>query len=734
MQDVKVTESGNNNNDNNDIDMYRFGTIFEKIELLERTKAVESSDKKTPSTVSENTTKNNTTIAPNEDEDDDIGIEYKQQAEMTCGKTAMKYVDYFDGTDPSIKKAIKALELLGKGSYGSVYRYEGGNLPFNTITDLEKKQYAIKETKISLHEEDLVNIDESKPFNEAMSRESIVEASLLHTLKFGVTPICKLLFDVQNNKQYTFMKIGKTASIFEVNEGTAIPFIKSVLTNLFYIHETDVSHGDIKATNILVFDSDQNVQKQQKKQQQQQRMTTAFIDFGFASTKWIHQTKQNNYMYTSGYKAPELLINYTKHLNLEGGKKADVWAMGVFILNKLLTPKIYIKNTRVAYPMDEKIPTVVPPKKKTEEEKQIDMLSWILWFTGDMFLPNEGSQRYLTNLISSDIYKSAIDLTRVLNKRQEINMKFDSALNGRLNELGIENEAQEKIKKLLKSMLKIDPAERCTARQALEMVISKEEDGPVDILPEYMTGFTRNPRKEEYNEDVTKIMNNVYEKLRINMVGLFANAVEEVPYGRSSLQGLMRLEFGLCNAYLELSRNMNDKVKRTNYNRDMQLASVEISNYGMASMMLYDTLHVGVKSESFINKRMYLDAFSDSEFDSVKLTKCLVEIVNADDYNINIPTIGMMVFEELTQDLQKRNPYERVEMNSIMKSLEILQNIMKGMIMSIACYSDPKLRTQSFENNKTVIVSLITDKTYDAASETSSLILKATEEILKRMI
>lgn len=98
----------------------------------------------------------------------------------------------------------------------------------------------------------------------------------------------------------------------KLSDEEAFRIFYPILKAVSYLHNKEISHRDLKMTNILVSSNG----------------TVKLIDFGFADNKkrWLEA-----YCGTPSYMAPEIVLK-KKYL----GKHVDVWALGV-VLYKLLT-------------------------------------------------------------------------------------------------------------------------------------------------------------------------------------------------------------------------------------------------------------------------------------------------------------------------------------------------------------------------------------------------------------
>lgn len=132
------------------------------------------------------------------------------------------------------------------------------------------------------------------------------------------------------------------------------------LLALKYLHDENITHRDIKPTNILVMNCDHS----------KDDFTIKLCDFGLASQKSRHHTKCG----TDDYMAPEV-----KHAPLEKNgrltspytKAVDIWAMGKVLGNLVRdssTRSRHAHQKRHATDLIKKMTSLDPNKRPTAAE------------------------------------------------------------------------------------------------------------------------------------------------------------------------------------------------------------------------------------------------------------------------------------------------------------------------------------------------------------------------------
>mmetsp|Transcript_21390 Transcript_21390/g.35776 ORF Transcript_21390/g.35776 Transcript_21390/m.35776 type:complete len:650 (+) Transcript_21390:162-2111(+) len=229
-------------------------------------------------------------------------------------------------TDPT--KVFDFLGVLGKGSYGSVYKAR----KFST-SDL----VAIK----------VISLEEGEDGLEEIQKEIDVLASCNHPniVKYYGS----YYFD---DKLWIVMEHcggGSVADICQVrerflNEDQIALILRDALKGLDYLHSQGKIHRDIKGGNILLTEAGD----------------VKLADFGVAGQLTNTMSKRNTFIGTPYWMAPEV-IQETRY---DG--KADVWSLGITAIEmaEILPPLANLHPMRVLF----MIPSNPPPRLKDKEK------------------------------------------------------------------------------------------------------------------------------------------------------------------------------------------------------------------------------------------------------------------------------------------------------------------------------------------------------------------------------
>lgn len=200
---------------------------------------------------------------------------------------------------PNVNNELKAIALLGKGSFATVYEAYDRRLKINVAVKVyEKKDLEQPERRVFVQNEvDIISNIEHK----------------------HIASYYRLLEDTK--AIYIAQEIGGAISLSEfvrrcedkkLKENDARIQFKQLVSAVRYIHNLKICHRDLKLTNILI-----NEEGELK-----------LIDFGFST---IANRQFKTYCGTPSYMSPELV----KKIEYEG-IAVDLWAMGV-ILYKMVT-------------------------------------------------------------------------------------------------------------------------------------------------------------------------------------------------------------------------------------------------------------------------------------------------------------------------------------------------------------------------------------------------------------
>ena len=213
------------------------------------------------------------------------------------------------------------LEMIGEGAFGKVYK--GQRKCTNQIVAIKK---IIKKGK---KEKDLQNVRQEIDVFHRLYHENIIQC----------------LDSFETNSEFCLVTELGTGQLYEIiQEDKKLPEtqIKEIALQLcsalFYLHNNNIIHRDIKPQNILISSSG----------------IIKLCDFGFARAI-DNKTMLTSYKGTPLYMAPELLKQYPYN------KKADLWSLGVilyelyvgqvpFYANNLYTLIHKITKDEIRYP------------------------------------------------------------------------------------------------------------------------------------------------------------------------------------------------------------------------------------------------------------------------------------------------------------------------------------------------------------------------------------------------
>ncbi len=217
------------------------------------------------------------------------------------------------------------VRVVGKGGFGTVYE----------VMDRQGRRKALK----------VVPFKEQELQISGFSDDAVMELQVLERAKHpNLTPLEDVFFSCGESDQtprlYTvtdFANKGDLAGwIKEFYEGPSGSqrlnqlrefgfYLHDVLLGLQYLHDQSIAHMDIKPGNVLLTDN-----------AEAGRTIAKLTDYGL--TFWRHQLAFNGG--TPGYKAPELFeleeeVEPIEPFQEIDGFKADVWSIGMLILNFL---------------------------------------------------------------------------------------------------------------------------------------------------------------------------------------------------------------------------------------------------------------------------------------------------------------------------------------------------------------------------------------------------------------
>lgn len=204
---------------------------------------------------------------------------------------------------------FEEIEQIGEGTYGQVWmgrdKVSGEIVALKKVRmDQEKEGFpvtAIRELKMlrSLQHENIVNLKEivtGQNQNRNKSRRNKHE-----------------IYMVFEYVDHDLTGLMDTPSI-RFTEAQVKTYAKQLLSGLWYCHEREVLHRDIKGSNLLI-DNHGNLK---------------IADFGLARTFNDNLRRYTNRVITLWYRSPELLLGAEEY-----GPEVDIWSVGCLLVELL---------------------------------------------------------------------------------------------------------------------------------------------------------------------------------------------------------------------------------------------------------------------------------------------------------------------------------------------------------------------------------------------------------------
>ena len=195
-------------------------------------------------------------------------------------------------------------KLIGSGSFGSVYAAK--NIIFNNMVAMkiiEKKEGKDLDDKEILNE---INILKKLSHPNIVKIYEFFDTSAFYYI---ITEYCKC------GELYSYIKN-------KYSENQLAVLFYQVFSGLWYLHQNNILHRDIKLENILISEKEKDLKTNEE------YFWIKIIDFG--TSKIFEKTKKEKTVVGSSYYiAPEVL-------NQNYNEKCDVWSVGVILYMTLV--------------------------------------------------------------------------------------------------------------------------------------------------------------------------------------------------------------------------------------------------------------------------------------------------------------------------------------------------------------------------------------------------------------
>ncbi len=192
----------------------------------------------------------------------------------------------------------KVHEILGQGTYGTVYR---------TVDLATHKTYAVKV-------QNNIDIDD---MNEIIAIRSLININIISFIEVLNNDSCLdgaeigMVMPIAEMSLYDVIKNGKIIS-------DTYSLMYQLCEAVSYMHCAGILHLDIKPQNILVFDN-------------MSRFVLA--DFGLCMFGYTGETLYSNRQrITPGYQPPEMFMNSTKEFKYAYNTKTDSYSLGIALI------------------------------------------------------------------------------------------------------------------------------------------------------------------------------------------------------------------------------------------------------------------------------------------------------------------------------------------------------------------------------------------------------------------
>lgn len=342
-------------------------------------------------------------------------------------------------------KKYKLLELLGEGSYSSVWKAE-----------VNDKIYALKISKSNKSDEE-VGLNEVKILKNLKNNNNIIhlEDSFMYK-KNNSKHLCMVMenlgFDLHVLKRLFRYTDYDSSNESEENVDSimrCVPISLSkkityqILKGLECIHSKNIIHTDLKLDNILIINNIENIKYNKD-------INIKICDFG---TSHLTTDKCNFNVGTIDYSAPECIIG------LPYGTGIDIWATGC-ILFEILTGVCLFDYTRYFEDADDYSSGYSSSSYSNENDKtQIEFLVLCMMkeilggFPGKVFRKGKYYDNYFD-------YKGRL-------RFHPLFLEEDTIMNTLVDDFNFDDDVSEEITNFIHKLLSIDPDKRSNIKNLL---------------------------------------------------------------------------------------------------------------------------------------------------------------------------------------------------------------------------------------------------------------------------
>ena len=342
-------------------------------------------------------------------------------------------------------KKYKLLELLGEGSYSSVWKAE-----------VNDKIYALKISKSNKSDEE-VGLNEVKILKNLKNNNNIIhlEDSFIYK-KNNSKHLCMVMenlgFDLHVLKRLFRYTDYDSSNESEENVNSimrCVPITLSkkityqILKGLECIHSKNIIHTDLKLDNILIINNIENIKYNKD-------INIKICDFG---TSHLTTDKCNFNVGTIDYSAPECIIG------LPYGTGIDIWATGC-ILFEILTGVCLFDYTRYFEDADDYSSGYSSSSYSNENDKtQIEFLVLCMMkeilggFPGKVFRKGKYYDNYFD-------YKGRL-------RFHPLFLEEDTIMNTLVDDFNFDDDVSEEITNFIHKLLSIDPDKRSNIKNLL---------------------------------------------------------------------------------------------------------------------------------------------------------------------------------------------------------------------------------------------------------------------------